>query len=203
MVHSSQLRLLSSSWKWILWKHWSRKQKQSCGCLLAFSVFYSSTMLQHSPVILRQRGWWWVDIPGLSMVWVYSMYGDTQTERLVMGGYPWIIQDGLGILDVWGYSDWEVDDRHTSMYYSAFISVWGYSDTCRWMSLGCPGILVIQGYYTGVGKQVDIPRLSRMIWVPCMYGNTQIQGYAKDGSPRIVKLSMVYGNTNTQVVSLC
>jgi len=36
-----------------------------------------------------------------------------------MGGYPWIVQDGLGILDVRGYSDSGVDAGYTSMYYSA------------------------------------------------------------------------------------
>ena len=51
--------------------------------------------------ILRRRGWWWVDIPGVSrMVWVSPVYMDTQTQGVVVGGHPRIVQDGLGISGV-------------------------------------------------------------------------------------------------------
>ena len=36
---------------------------------------------------------------------VSPVYGDTQTQGLVVGGHPRIVQDGLGISGVRGYSD--------------------------------------------------------------------------------------------------
>ena len=43
---------------------------------------------------------------GLSrMVWVSPVYGDTQTQGVVMGGHPWIVRDG-DISGVRGYSRW-------------------------------------------------------------------------------------------------
>ena len=56
--------------------------------------------------ILRHSGWGWLDVPGLSgMVWVSSVYGDTQTQWLGKVGCPGIVRVGLGILGVQGYSD--------------------------------------------------------------------------------------------------
>ena len=63
--------------------------------------------------ILRHRGYIWVEILGYSrMVWVSLV--------MVIGGHPWIVHDGLGILDVHGYSD-------TGVWYG-----WRYSDIPGW-----------------------------------------------------------------------
>ena len=57
-----------------------------------------------------------MDIPGVSgMVRVSPVYGDTQTRGLVVGGHPRIVQDGLGIFGVRGYSDTGVGGGWTSL----------------------------------------------------------------------------------------
>ena len=49
--------------------------------------------------ILRHSGWGRLDVPGLSgLVWVSSVYGDTQTQWLGTVGCPGIVRVGLGIL---------------------------------------------------------------------------------------------------------
>ena len=68
--------------------------------------------------ILRHSGWGRLDVPGLSgMVWVSSVYGDTQIQWLGTVGCPRIIRDGLGILGVRGYPDTVVGEGWMSRDY--------------------------------------------------------------------------------------
>ena len=62
-----------------------------------------------------------------------------------MDGRPWIVQDGLGILGVQGYSDTGVVvDGHSWIVQDGLgnFGVQGYSDTGvggGWTSMDCPG----------------------------------------------------------------
>ena len=71
--------------------------------------------------------------------------GDTQTPGVVVDGHPWIVQDGLGILGVRGYSDTGVVvDGHPWIVQDGLgiLGVRGYTDIGvgdGWTSVDCPG----------------------------------------------------------------
>ena len=120
--------------------------------------------------IPRHSGWGRLDVPGFSgLVWVSSVYGDTQTHCMV--GDSWMSPDCPG-WSGYPWCTWIL--RHSG---------WGRLDVP-----GLSGMVWVSSVYGDTQTQwLDVPGLSGMVWVSSMYGDTQTQWLGTVGCPRIVR----------------